>query len=382
MNNKVNFLFFLLVFLPNNKYSSFVQILVLLFFIYLKYNQKIKSLSSDVYKIILLLSIAITFAFSGTLLGSYSLDNVVKVINIYLILVLFPISNRIKLNNKYLTISLVVIFISQISYIINLSIVVNFIEKFYSNDYFNFSEILALDGRANIGGSFRFGGLFRNPNQCGRMVTLLLGIYLINNEKIKSKDYLVISLALLSVLLTGSRTAFLISLILIFTHFISLQKNKKMARFNIILFALAVTYLAINSEFRGFDLIEVTGATSLGSKFDFLYNYYQNSTFGQFILGNFNIDEISYNYNDLRITKFDFEFGYLFHGFGILGLLIILFQVFKIFIKGDYKIKYLFIIMLWTFSSAILVNFRFSLLFFLALSFYYPHLDKNAKKTI
>lgn len=382
MNNKVNFLFFLLVFLPDNKYSSFVQILVLLFFIYLKYNQKIKSLSSDVYKIILLLSIAITFAFSGTLLGSYSLDNFVKVINIYLILVLFPISNRIKLNNKYLIISLVVIFISQISYIINLSIVINFIEKFYSNDYFNSSEILALDGRANIGGIFRFGGLFRNPNQCGRMVTLLLGIYLINNEKIKSKDYLVISLALLSVLLTGSRTAFLISLILIFVHFIFLQKNKKIARFNIILFALAVTYLAINSEFRGFDLIEKTGATSLGSKFDFLYNYYQNSTYGQFILGNFNIDEISYNYNNLRITKFDFEFGYLFHGFGILGLLIILFQVFKIFIKGDYKIKYLFIIMLWTFSSTILVNFRFSLLFFLALSFYYPHLDKNAKKTI
>lgn len=315
-------------------------------------------------------------------LAGYSIyaQSTIKLVSIGLFFLLFPLKLKHGIDQRLILGATVIILITQVAYVLNLNPVIDLINTYYTSEgYFNSSEVVAGNTELEDVFNLRFGGIYRNSNQAGRMITMLFAISLLNFTRPQKRKWTILaSLVLLffGVLLTGSRTSFLV-LILLSVSFVLyyLNINRTKVILGGLLFVLPV-FLFIGSGNRLLNYSEFSGNAKRGSflsKLNFLNSYIDETSLTKptdLVFGKFNIDNFSYYYGQ-RINKFDSEIGYLIHAVGFVGLLLIVIFYLNIFVKSGPKTRFIMLLLFWMITSSVLTNFRFLTLFFLVLSLFY-----------
>ena len=129
---------------------------------------------------------------------------------------------------------------------------------------------------------------------------------------------------------------------------------------------VSILYYGVRLEsFRGLNVIGgiFNGNDESGSvKIEMLVSYFRDLNFlsffdmAGFLLGHLNWDR-----------QFDSDLGYLLSYFGLVGLIAIMVYFFVIFILTDTKYRFVFGLFLISLGATLIMNFRFSILFFIIL---------------
>lgn len=335
---------------------------VLLFFI-----KKNKSVVSFCWAPIIAIFISIILNISG----EASSKSVFAAMAILIYLFSFPMVRNVKINNIYLYLAFGIVFLSQIGYLFNIAPVITLVDRYYPiawNEKGIAHMINTID-TTNYS-SFRLGGLYRNPNQCSKYVTLLLSVYLINNKnKTIIHQAWFISLCFFSVLLTGSRTGLAVASIMIM---LALYDNKKMSKW--ILVVVVAIFIGVilkgvfsGSSFRGFE-IEDGFSNSMGLKFKITMKYIsEEQSVVKMLFGHLDSDLFETNTS----YSLDCEYGYVIYCYGFVGFVAFLLFYIKMFRKLEKEKRMFFVVLLWMISSSIMMAYRTAFVFMLLLSTIY-----------
>lgn len=218
---------------------------------------------------------------------------------------------------KYLyaiaTLFFIVHFIIQILQYFQFEPIFDFIEKVYleSGDS---GVHLSLAKRSTLL-NFRSGSIFMNPNVY--MVIPCTYLCLIFQKILNKRslyDYLLLICTALSLLLTGSRTTIVVFFVITLIY---LNANKRLGRIKWIIFfpiLLIVVWIiffsSLSESYRAFDVAAGLN-DSLGTKLKLLAKYYNNNNPVYLLFGSL---------GSPNSQSVDFEWGYVYSFFGILGL--------------------------------------------------------------
>ena len=167
----INIIFILTLFFPSNTYSYLLQgvFLVGLILSSPEVNHNRFSTHFKLLKMSFILWISISFIYNVVVQTTFYKDSLIKISYISMLILFFPISGNFKIYSNTLIICLSIIVISQIAYILNIPFVVNLINIFYPDDIYSLKSEYLLSNSSNGFLNMRYGGLFRNPNHCGRI---------------------------------------------------------------------------------------------------------------------------------------------------------------------------------------------------------------------
>ena len=212
----------------------------------------------------------------------------------------------------------------------------------------------------------RLAGIASEANTMGHTMLILFATIIIGLRKNFSSRIVLVAFisAFISILITGGRTGlvtFVIMNIFIFKDY--LKQNKKI----LLLFTSGFIILYFNYlvNFRALDLLslfdqkESSGSIKMQILLDYLMEISSGSIedFIIFIFGYMNWDR-----------HFDAELGNVISFYGVMGLLLIVLFFIQIY-KATYKnYRWVFFIFLISIGGTILLNYRFGILTFLALS--------------
>lgn len=381
----------MLLFLPNNALGSLFQvILMVVLFVHTAFGKTQVLKKFGLMKLALVAWLFLVLFYSQ--LAGYQIyaQSTIKLISIGLFFLLFPLKLSHSIDQRLILGATVIILITQVAYVLNLNLVIDLINTYYTSEgYFNSSEVVAGTTELEDVFNLRFGGIYRNSNQAGRMITLLFATSLLNFSKVQKRKWMILaSLGLLffGVLLTGSRTSFLVLVILSVSFVLYyLNINRTKVILGGLLFILPI-FLLLGSGNRLLNYSEFSGNAKRGSflsKLNFLDSYIDQTSLTKptdLVFGKFNIDNFSYYYGQ-RINKFDSEIGYLIHAVGFVGLLLIIIFYLNIFVKSGPKTRFIMLLLFWMITSSVLTNFRFLALFFLVLSLFYNQ-DQQEKQNV
>jgi len=363
------------LFMPN---GSLFYILTPMMVMYLAWRYFIIS-KTTAARYLIILSILISFILFAFISSETDISkSLLRNISIVLLLLLFPFVTNTKLPNIYLYIALSYIFISQISYMIGVKQIISFFNDLYpyegerttyQSDYLeSVAHQMSLINR-----SLRLGGLYKNSNQCAKYLTLILASFMIENYKKTFKQNLpFLILFSLSIIATGSRTGFFITLFILIYFFYIKAENKDLAiKLLSVGFILVVIssflFLATSgylSNLRFLDYEEGLDK-SLLTKISILANYISSSdNILTLLFGNFTNDGIN------SIT-FDSEWGESIYRYGIISVFAFAIFYISVFKTLSKKNRIIFITLLWAISSTMILSFRASFVFMLLLSKYY-----------
>lgn len=341
---------------------------LILYFAYARKHVYSKKITTGV---IITLIIALVCGF----MVSADIKSTVAAITIILYMFCFPFVTDEHIDNKILYFCLFLIIISQIVYILNVGFLVNFFDTYYpiSEDDNSGSWMrnhITIETIVN----YRLGGLYHNSNQCSKYLTALIALFLCNNTNRKvSKNIPFVTMAYISVLLTGSRTGFVISSLLIGGYMVKndyLKGGKKaMAYLGI---AIAVIYflsVGVESSLRG---LEVSSGfeNSANLKFDTWW-YYVTHENNMLLLLFGHIDSALYTPPTELMAAFDSEYGSYMFNFGIVGFVVLLSFYYAVYKRTSKQYYFMFFYLLWMVSSTILCAYRTSFVFMILLSFVY-----------
>lgn len=228
--------------------------------------------------------------------------------------------------------------------------------------------------------NFRAGSIFINPNSYAKFIVLYISLYITVFYRINKKNKRIIMafLILLSLILAGSRTGLVLSIILLLNKFIlNIIKRKINIKRHYMLLIPIISLVTLFSIFfiTSLDVFEIENIRIIkllaGISNSISYKY---ETFGT-ILNDFNILNIFIGLgtfkNDLwGITLIDFDFGYqiAFYGFAGITFYILMIRDFlnKKQKEFDYKVFYnslIIVFILFGFSGGIFFNLSFFSMF-------------------
>lgn len=300
--------------------------------------------------------------------------------------IIFPFTNYSKIKTNYLYFVFTVIFLSQLIFVFNIEGLKEFIDQLWPNEIekYSASRIAYVSDFSSELQGLRYGGLFRNPNQCARYLTLIYAIYAIESTNIVGiKKYLFIFLVFFSIILTGSRTGLVVfGCVFVFSTFkIGLVNQKAILRYlsaSLLIFSFIVFFLLIQT--RSVDITE-SNTGSMAQKIENLSKYWGNivsvENLPRILFGYFSIELT----NELDLNIFDSEIGNMLYSVGVVGFVLIIAFYAQLIFKKDKNLYIILIILLWILSSSVLFSYRMSFVYLLVLSNYYSlYLDKKNKE--
>jgi len=329
-----------------------------------------KGKKREIFSLVIFISIIISFLVNINEESSFK--NNFRVFNLVLLFLFFPICKYEKIKDITLYIALSFILISQFSIAYRITGAINFFDAIYpAREIFNSEYAKELTSIQDLE-SYRYAGLYRNPNICAEYLSLLFIVFIIENYNKKVLFMTFISTVFfISIMLTGSRTGVITFLSVIFTYFFLTKKYK----YFVSIIAFGLFSLVFNiwnlSEFRVFNIYQ--GFQERGSfsmKLNILMTYLNkpNLDIIHFFLGNFTIDN---TFSIYKISMFDSGTSNYFYSFGLIGLFsIALFYWYLLTLKNK-NVYLLMLINLFAISSGVLIIYRMSFLFILLLSNYY-----------
>lgn len=387
----IGIVWLLSIFLPHQGFLYLFNPIILLFLAYRYSNLKHISIAQWLIAGVILISMFYAIIFNYT-----TFKSIARAVTLIEVFLFFPFINNVKIRNSFIYFAILYILLSQLIYLLNVNFLTNFFNYLYpySGDEFYYQSDYLVEnlGKLNIsqGISSRYGGLFYNPNQCMKYVSLIVAVYMLENwGKSVKKHFIFYGLVLFSTLLAGSRTGFIIVLLyLLIQLFFSLPKKKTYYILGtifllIILLNFTTPIENIMSKFR---VLDITGSYgnegSLSLKWS-NFRYYldsMNNVF-QVLFGNFEID-LFQTYYQSASSMFDSEWGNLIFIYGFVFLILIIYFFFKIIRKNRYPYYFVFILLIWALSSTVLFSFRTSFAFMLIFSKYSNHKSKNVSALI
>ena len=293
----------------------------------------------------------------------------------------FPFVGRIKVHNIYIYITFVLIFVSQIASLFQISFLIDIIDRLYPmNEYMEgaltyMAENITLDNYT----TFRLGGIYRNSNSCSEALCMLLGFFIANNKKIEKSTLLFMAIMMYAIIITGSRTGFIVSSLMISLFFILNRRFAYILPVGIV-FILFIIFGG-NSELRVFEVQEGLSG-SLSTKSDTFVSYISNEESPiKLLFGYF--DAVRYRtMAQLGFMKtFDSDYGTLIFSYGFVGFFVILLFLYTVFKRVGKHEKICFVLLLWMSSATIFKSFRMIFLFMLLLSIIYSNCLESEKKS-
>lgn len=293
----------------------------------------------------------------------------------------FPMVVNVSIPKIYFYFTLIFILISQIAYAYNISIMEQILSTYYPLSEEDKAGLLEQE-RINSENllDYRLGGLFHNANQCARYIAFLLGGFLvIYSEKSIRQLLPYIIISFYAVLLTGSRSGYVVVSLLIIAY---LFVNKRIALIWRLLvvaiaFSLFIVATTLGSDtFRGFSIEEgISGSASM--KMDtFVYYLSSEKSILRLLLGYLDVSRFDISSATSYVMhNFDSDYGSIIFSYGFVGFFSILLYYFTVFRKMSGNGRIFFILLLWMFSSTIIKSYRAVFLFMLILSCVY---DKNS----
>lgn len=374
------------LFMPNGSFFYFLVPVVILI-LGLRYST-LNSIYNSTKFILIFLMLLSLMIFAAKNSDQLDIKGLLRNLVIFELIFFFPFVKNVQIPNIYLYFGLIFIFISQISYMLGIGSVISFFNNTYPYEgdaYYYQSDYLIANGvdMSLTNRSFRLGGLFLNPNQCARYLTILLAIFLCENYNKKFKSILpFLTICFLAIISTGSRTGFLIMALMILWYIYKRVASKGRIYKNLLIvaiillttvFILSVGELSKTMRFLDFD----EGVDkSLFMKIQIFIDYLSNNTgFIQILFGNFSNDGSS-------AIQFDSEWGDLFYRYGFLFLITFILFYILIYKNTAPKYRLFFLILLWVVSSTLVLSYRAGFVFLLFLSKYTHHSwqDVNNKK--
>lgn len=292
----------------------------------------------------------------------------------------FPMVGRVKIPNGYFYFILGFILLSQVAYAFDIAFMKSVLNTYYPISEDDAAEIYQQD---NINAynllDFRLGGLFHNSNQCARYITFLLaGFLVLNSEKPIRKMLPFIIICFYAVLLTGSRTGFVVASVVIIAFLFIDKRISAKWRVGVVLAAiLGFLFLVYNGSdmYRGFNVIEGFDNSANAKYYAFAdYLAHEESLF-RLLLGY--LDEDRFEASVGIMKKFDADYGYLVFQYGFVGFVAILLLFFSVFRRMDKMGKVFLVILLWMISSTIVTSYRAVFVFMLLLSLIYNQHKKQ-----
>lgn len=361
------------LFMPNGNLFYFLVPVVILF-LGLRYSTLNNPYSYTKMVLILLMLISLVI-FAATNTAKLDTKGLLRNIVIFELILFFPFARNVQISNTYLYFGVIFIFISQISYISGISSVISFFNNNYPYEgdayYYQSDYLISKSGDMSLTNrNFRLGGLFLNPNQCARYLTILFGVFLCENYSKNLKNILpFMIICILAIVATGSRTGFLITVLMLLWYIFRKAKENGRASKNLfifltislaIVFALSISELAQTMRFLDFD----EGLDkSLYMKGEIFTNYLANNSLTQMLFGNFSNDGVS-------TIQFDSEWGDLYYRYGILFIITFIIFYILIFRHTPRKYRLFFFVLLWVISSTLVLSYRAGFVFLLILSKY------------
>lgn len=310
--------------------------------------------------------------------GEAGFKAVLSSATIILYILTFPFVENTNLRNIYIYICFGLIFISQICYMFQIGWAIQMLETFYPISWGErmityANEHVTISNYSN----FRLGGLYHNPNQCAKYISLLLAIYLVNNKNKRfSKQVLFVVLCFIGVLLTGSRTGFIVAALLVVLCFWTNGRMSKALKIITVLGMVAFIVYAIasgSSNSRSLD-IEDGLEGSLFAKAKLVLYYLNTETSAlSMVFGHLDLD--------LFLSPFsyslDCEYGYILYCYGLVGLISFVIYVVKLFKGIEKENRFFMVFLLWMLTSSIFMSYRTVFVFMLILSSIYNRQNRE-----
>lgn len=299
-----------------------------------------------------------------------------RIASLFLYLFLFPVAGKERIPLNVLYFIIFVIIGSQLAFAFNIGPAVSLIEgiwpyegddKWYQTEY--------LTKRADYidspFGGFRWGGLYRNPNQCVRYVSTLFAVFLLETKDAPMRKRLFFyPIFAISVILSGSRTGFAACAALALFDLIFFRKKTWAKWLGAGLAISGLLFTAISSSMKGtyraLDL-EAGFSDSFATKFSWFLTYFENLGPWEFLFGALSPTYIE----SYGIPMLDSEWGYYFYLYGIVASIGLLISIGLVWKNGGSNTRFFMIVSLWGMTSSILLANRMSFIFLLFLSVYF-----------
>ena len=291
------------------------------------------------YQIALFVVLVMSFCLNSLTMRYLGFKSVSRSATMFLLFALFPfINEKFDMNPKIPILLIGVVYLSQISGILNIQPIVALIDKFYPWENALYGET---DVEFTFGMSGRYGGIYRNPNDCGRTLCILTSLYLVcshYNKLFRSAkgnallDCIVFAVVVIGVVTTGSRTNMVIIAVLILSTLFIRYNNKssinKIILVSLVLIIMAVSLIYLsNSGSRLFE-VSFTANDRQDLFSDLLYNLLGNPLhllFGYFYIETLELHNLGFE------GGFDSDLGNILYYYGFTGLLVIALFVIRIY---------------------------------------------------
>jgi hypothetical protein len=228
---------------------------------------------------------------------------------------------------------------------------------------------------AFVGGlkDVRLPGIYYNPNIMGQSFLILyviLFLFIFENSN-RTFYFSIFIVFFFSILFTGSRST-MASFLFInsFRILPILKKNPKLFLFFLSMPIFGILYYGVTFDFRALDVTGgvFSGGESSSIKIDTFLSYFRDLNFRSFF------EMVGFLFGHLNWDRqFDADIGYLLSYFGVFGLMAILVYFFVIFILTDTKYRFVFGLFFISLGATLIMNFRFSILFFIILGITFRH---------
>lgn len=296
-----------------------------------------------------------------------------SVFSILLYFGFFPLVGAVRVRNIYLYIILSYILISQLVYLIDIPILTSFFNNAYPADVDDILGIGHMQDTISTNNVFdyRLGGIYHNANNCAEYLCMLLAFYLAFNHNENGSVVLTFCILTYSgVLLTGSRTGFVVATLILFFGLFRKRRYSGISRY--VLWGAAIIgllfFIRSGVSLRGLD-VESGFHNSANAKWDtFVYYLKNESNFIALIFGHLDSSLFAMFTGSAIEGYFDCEYGDLIFRFGIVGFFSIMYFWLLTAKRLEKGYRFYFLILLWIISSSVVAAYRACFIFILLLS--------------
>ena len=297
---------------------------------------------------------------------------------IFLYFACFPFVGECRVHNKYLYFCLAYILISQIVYLLGIPGLTAFFDRFYpitdeivQDKYNHIQNNIGYDTVLD----YRLGGIFHNSNQCSKYLTMLMAFFLsVNHPKNVKNVILFILISYLGILLTGSRTGFVVGSLIAYFGFLRNNSLSGWVRYLVWAMVFLGVYYIFQGHIslRGLNVEEGLEGSANAKWMTFLYYLRSENSTLAYLFGHLDVSLFKGGNGDL-LAGFDSEYGSLIFRFGFIGfcgILLFYWHVAKHISKAKW---FYFFILLWIITSTIVASFRAFFVFMLLTSIVYAN---------
>lgn len=305
---------------------------------------------------------------------------------IFLYFACFPIVGRVRIRNMYLFFCLAYIFLSQIVYMLGIPVLTYFFDRVYPiTDELMQHKYNYIQSHIEYGTllDYRLGGIYHNSNDCARFLTMLMAFFLAVNHPKNVKNVIIfILVSYVGILLTGSRTGFVVGSLIAYFGF--LRHNNLSGRVRYLVWAmvfLGVYYIFQGHiSFRGLNVEEGLEGSANMKLETFLYYLRSENSVLAYLFGHLDISLFNGGIGEDVMNSFDSEYGSLIFRFGFIGFAGILLFYWNVARRIPKEKWFYFFILLWIITSTIVASFRAFFVFMLLTSIVYANNMVSSKR--